>query len=105
MGHPAAMPIPAVFKGCVLLTGIFPVMRSGSNWRCYLGMTQEEADGNGWRGEFIGDKLKQSGTALWSAPNSGATNESGFTALPAASRQEDGHWEDLGDRAEILDNH
>jgi uncharacterized protein (TIGR02145 family) len=32
-----------------------------------------------------GGKLKESGTVHWKAPNLGATNESGFTAMPTSS--------------------
>jgi uncharacterized protein (TIGR02145 family) len=33
-----------------------------------------------------GDKLKETGTIHWQSPNAGATNEYGFTALPAGAR-------------------
>ncbi|MBN3036250.1 MAG: hypothetical protein JW861_11750 [Bacteroidales bacterium] len=36
----------------------------------------------GWRGIDGGGKLKEMGTSHWANPNSGATNESMFTALP-----------------------
>lgn len=34
-----------------------------------------------------GGKMKSTGTSLWQSPNTGATNESGFTALPAGFLQ------------------
>lgn len=38
----------------------------------------------GW--EAAGGALKESGTTHWQAPNSGATNSSGFTGLPSGER-------------------
>ncbi len=38
----------------------------------------------GWRGN--GSNLKEKGTTHWTSPNTGATNSSGFTGLPAGFR-------------------
>ncbi|MFZ4680203.1 MAG: FISUMP domain-containing protein [Flavobacterium sp.] len=35
---------------------------------------------------FVGGALKQTGTSLWTSPNTGATNSTGFTALPGGYR-------------------
>jgi uncharacterized protein (TIGR02145 family) len=40
-----------------------------------------------------GGKLKETGTTHWAAPNTGATNESGFTALPGGYLD---HWNYIG---------
>jgi len=41
---------------------------------------------------IAGGKLKSTGTDLWQAPNTGATNESGFTALPAGEYDDTHYW-------------
>ncbi|QQS52360.1 MAG: fibrobacter succinogenes major paralogous domain-containing protein [Bacteroidota bacterium] len=49
-------------------------------------------------GESIaGNKLKEFGTMHWTSPNPGATNETGFTALPGGYRNEtNGAFEGIG---------
>jgi uncharacterized protein (TIGR02145 family) len=52
--------------------------------------------------EVSGGKMKQSGTETWVSPNTGATNESGFTALPGSFRDYTGAFSTpLGQRASI----
>lgn len=45
-----------------------------------------------------GGKLKETGTSHWKSPNPGATNSSGFSALPGGERFWDGNFFYLGDR-------
>jgi uncharacterized protein (TIGR02145 family) len=48
-----------------------------------IGMSKESADSFYWRGTTEGGKLKVPGTYYWDSPNTGATNSTLFTALPA----------------------
>lgn len=72
---------------------------SNSEWKeleMYLGMSQEDADDTGWRGTDQGEKLKELGYDHWESPNLGATDESGFSALPSGHRGVYGSFADIG---------
>lgn len=59
-----------------------PTMSDANALRTYLG------------GESIaGGKLKEVGTNHWDSPNTGATNESGFSALPSGNRNYYGNFD------------
>jgi len=66
----------------------------------FLGMSHTEVDAfTRWRGTNEGGKLKECGLEHWKAPNSGATNETGFTALPGGYRNESGDFIDMFERS------
>jgi uncharacterized protein (TIGR02145 family) len=48
--------------------------------------------------DIAGGKLKETGTTHWLTPNTGATNESDFTALPGGYRYYTGLFSYLGNR-------
>lgn len=55
----------------------------------------------GWSGSVAGGKNKstgtlEAGTGLWRAPNNGATNETGFSALPSGCRPLNGQYNFIG---------
>jgi len=49
-------------------------------------------------GVLTAGPLKETGTRYWASPNVGATNESGFTALPGGSRLDSTGFNDNGTR-------
>ena len=72
---------------------------SDEEWKVlenYLGIDQSELDNTGFRGVDEGGKLKDTGTSSWLNPNTGATNESGFTALPGGNRDNNGDFGGFG---------
>lgn len=58
----------------------------------FLGMSETEANQSGGRGEGVGGKLKIEGTEYWYITNEGASNESGFSALPGGKRDPLDGW-------------
>ena len=62
-----------------------------------LKLKEGEIDKEGIRGNNEGGQLKEVGTIYWNSPNVGATNKSGFTAIPVGHRNwKSGDFIDIG---------
>jgi uncharacterized protein (TIGR02145 family) len=64
----------------------------------FLGMSQADADKYDWRGSDEGGQLKELGFTDWSVPNTGASNSSGFTAVPGGFRSAKGMFYNIDNR-------
>ncbi len=78
---PAGWHIPTDGEWCILTTFLDPTVDCNI-WD--------------WSGTNAGGKMKETGFTHWYSPNTGATNESGFTALPGGYRSHFGYFYDIG---------
>jgi len=74
---PEGWRLPTDADWCILTTFLDPTVDCSST---------------GWSGTDAGGQLKETGTAHWNSPNYGATDSSGFTALPSGRRDIDGSF-------------
>ncbi|MCF8317286.1 MAG: hypothetical protein K9I02_00945 [Haliscomenobacter sp.] len=74
---------------------------SNEEWNILIKQLDSQADliSNSFQSEVAGGKLKSTGTTLWSSPNKGATDESGFHALPGGFRSSKGSFYGIGSTA------
>jgi uncharacterized protein (TIGR02145 family) len=61
-------------------------------WSVLINYLDPNADGGANSSNIAGGKMKSSGYQFWNEPNTGATNESGFSGLPGGSRYYDGEF-------------
>ncbi len=69
-----------------------------AEWSSLINCLDPNADGGNNVPNIAGGKMKATGTSLWISPNTDATNESGFTALPGGCRYTNGAFDYIGYR-------
>ncbi|MBT4399615.1 MAG: hypothetical protein HN936_02220 [Bacteroidetes bacterium] len=92
-GASSSTEVPSGVKGICPEGWHFP---SDAEWKILekqLGMSESDANAVGLRySGSVGGQLKEAGTEHWLSPNTGATNTSGFTAIPVTGRSGWGHF-------------
>jgi len=66
-----------------------------AEWHTLILNLDANAQPYGIESSIAGGKLKEAGTTHWSAPNEGATNSSGFTAIPGGFRGYQGMFDQI----------
>jgi len=75
---------------------------SDEDWQVlegFLGVPTSELQNSGLRGSIEGGKLKLDGVQYWNSPNTGATNEVYFSALPAGNTDDGGDFTSIQNQA------
>jgi uncharacterized protein (TIGR02145 family) len=74
---------------------------SDDEWNALVGYLDPDYNPEGFtpQSTIAGGKMKATGTLYWTAPNSGATNESGFSGLPGGVRGINGAFVNIGQDA------
>ena len=82
----------AAMSGQLCPTG-WHIPNSSSEWyQMLLCLDPDAVPSFGSQSLIAGGMLKQTGTDYWMSPNGGATNATGFTALPGGRRDRDGSF-------------
>jgi len=68
---------------------------SDAEWSTFINYLDPNANG-GNNTNTAGGKMKSTGTQYWLSPNTGATNESGFSGLPGGTRNSGGTFGGIG---------
>ncbi|MBD3183160.1 hypothetical protein GF312_12770, partial [Candidatus Poribacteria bacterium] len=95
-GDDSSNAIPSGVQGVCPTGWHLPSDKEWQELEVSLGMPVDTVESYDWRGIDAGGKLKEQGFEHWLEPNTGATNESGFTALPAGNRNSYGAFGGLG---------
>jgi uncharacterized protein (TIGR02145 family) len=77
---------------------------SNSEWNILVECLDSNADTTCMscaQSSIAGGALKQTDTTYWLSPNSGATNSSGLTCLPAGHRYDYGAFKNIGEEADF----